>query len=85
MGLHFCIKGTGTNCTAMLRGHGHKDQTTSGDDRNYLAIEWVTPEGDIVRSGALGSSDEWFCGDGPALLNYHLQNKEIAVTNEPRW
>lgn len=64
-GLNFCIKGAGTNCTAMLRGHGHMDQTTSGDDRNHLAIEWVTPEGDIVRSGSLGSSDEWFCGDGP--------------------
>ncbi len=64
-GLNFCIKGAGTNCTAMLRGHGHMDQTTSGDDRNHLAIEWITPEGDIVRSGALGSSDEWFCGDGP--------------------
>jgi glycolate oxidase len=49
----------------MLRGHGHLDQTTSGDDRNHLAIEWVTPAGDIVRSGSLGSSDEWFCGDGP--------------------
>ena len=64
-GLNFCIKGAGTNCSAMLRGHGHLDQTTSGDDRNHLAIEWVTPEGEIVRSGALGSSDEWFCGDGP--------------------
>ena len=64
-GLNFCIKGAGTNCSAMLRGHGHLDQTTSGDDRNHLAIEWVTPEGDIVRSGSLGSSDEWFCGDGP--------------------
>ena len=64
-GLNFCIKGAGTNCSAMLRGHGHMDQTTSGDDRNHLAIEWVTPEGDIVRSGALGSTDDWFCGDGP--------------------
>jgi glycolate oxidase len=64
-GLNFCIKGAGTNCSALLRGHGHLDQTTSGDDRNHLAIEWVTPEGDIVRSGSLGSSDEWFCGDGP--------------------
>jgi glycolate oxidase len=64
-GLNFCIKGAGTNCSAMLRGHGHMDQSTSGDDRNHLAIEWVTPEGDIVRSGALGSTDEWFCGDGP--------------------
>ncbi len=64
-GLNFCIKGAGTNCSAMLRGHGHMDQTTGGDDRNHLAIEWVTPAGDIVRSGSLGSSDEWFCGDGP--------------------
>ncbi|MBN2240758.1 MAG: FAD-binding oxidoreductase [Dehalococcoidales bacterium] len=64
-GLNFCIKGAGTNCSAMLRGHGHMDQTTGGDDRNHLAIEWVTPEGDIVRTGSLGSADEWFCGDGP--------------------
>ena len=64
-GLHFNLKGAGTNCTAMLRGHGHLDQTTSGDDRNHLAIEWVTPEGNIVKSGSLGSTDEWFSGDGP--------------------
>jgi glycolate oxidase len=64
-GLNFCIKGAGSNCTAMLRGHGHMDQTTGGDDRNHLAIEWVTPEGQLVKSGSLGSSDEWFSGDGP--------------------
>ena len=64
-GLHLNVKGAGTNCSAMLRGHGHLDQTTSGDDRNHLAVEWVTPEGDIVQSGSLGSSDEWFSGDGP--------------------
>jgi glycolate oxidase len=64
-GLNFCIKGAGTNCTALLRGHGHMDQTTSGDDRNHLALEWVTPEGEIVRTGALGATGDWFCGDGP--------------------
>jgi glycolate oxidase len=64
-GLHLNVKGAGSNCSAMLRGHGHLDQTTGGDDRNHLAIEWVTPEGEIVRSGALGSSDEWYSGDGP--------------------
>jgi glycolate oxidase len=64
-GLNFCIKGAGTNCTALLRGHGHMDQTTSGDDRNHMALEWVTPEGEIVRTGALGATGEWFCGDGP--------------------
>src|SRR5690606_787491 len=64
-GLHLNVKGAGSNCSAMLRGHGHLDQTTGGDDRNHLAIEWVTPEGEIVRSGSLGSSDEWYSGDGP--------------------
>jgi glycolate oxidase len=64
-GLHMNVKGAGTNCTAMLRGHGHLDQTTSGDDRNHLAIEWVTPEGEIVHSGSLGSVGEWYSGDGP--------------------
>jgi glycolate oxidase len=64
-GFHFNVKGAGSNCSAMLRGHGHLDQTTSGDDRNHLAIEWVTPEGNIVRTGSLGSSDEWYSGDGP--------------------
>ncbi|MBN1189637.1 MAG: FAD-binding protein [Dehalococcoidales bacterium] len=64
-GLNVCIKGAGSNCSAMLRGHGAMDQSTSGDDRNHLAIEWVTPSGELVRSGSLGSSDEWFSGDGP--------------------
>ena len=48
-GFHMNVKGAGANCTAMLRGHGHLDQTTSGDDRNHLAIEWVTPEGNLVN------------------------------------
>ena len=64
-GLNCNIKGAGSNGSAMLKGHGHMDQTTSGDDRNYLAVEWVTPAGDVMRLGSLGSSDEWFCGDGP--------------------
>ena len=64
-GLNFSMKGCGANCTALLRGHGHMDENTSGDDRNHLALEWVTPEGDIIKLGSLGSTDEWFTGDGP--------------------
>ncbi len=64
-GFHLNVKGAGVNCSAMLRGHGHLDQSTSGDDRNHLAIEWVTPAGELVHSGSLGSAGEWFCGDGP--------------------
>ncbi|MCX7912675.1 MAG: FAD-binding oxidoreductase, partial [Dehalococcoidales bacterium] len=64
-GLNCNIKGAGSNGSAILKGHGHMDQTTSGDDRNYLAVEWVTPAGEIIRLGSLGDSGEWFCGDGP--------------------
>ena len=28
-------------------------------------MEWVTPEGEIVRTGSLGSGDGWFCSEGP--------------------
>jgi glycolate oxidase len=50
---------------AALQGTGHLSQTTSNGERNVLAVEWVTPEGEIIRLGSLGSSSEWFCGDGP--------------------
>jgi len=77
-GLTCNMKGAGSNCSVMLRGHGALDQTTSGDDRNHLAIEWVTPTGEILRSGSLGSSDEWFCGDGPGP-----SLRAILATNVP--
>jgi glycolate oxidase len=60
------VKGSGSTCTAIaMSGHGHMGLTTSTGDRNDLATEWVTDEGEIIRLGTLGASDEWFCGDGP--------------------
>ncbi|SHO43902.1 FAD-binding oxidoreductase [Desulfopila aestuarii] len=64
-GLNCSIKGSGAQCTAIIRGHGHMDLSTGGDDRNQLGMEWVTPAGDVLKLGALGSTHEWFCGDGP--------------------
>ena len=64
-GMNCIIKGAGSNCTVLPLGHGHMDQTTSIGVRSTLATEWVTPEGEIVRLGSLGSAGEWFCGDGP--------------------
>jgi glycolate oxidase len=61
--------GAGANCSALPiaahGGYGHLSQSCSYGERNQLALEWVTPDGEIVRLGSLGSSDEWFCGDGP--------------------
>jgi glycolate oxidase len=60
--------GAGTNCSALPiaahQGIGHLSQSASYGERNQLALEWVTPDGEIVRLGTLGSSDDWFCGDG---------------------
>ncbi len=36
-----------------------------GNSENLLGMEWVTPEGEIVRTGSLGSGDGWFCSEGP--------------------
>ena len=68
-GLNCNMCGAGSNCSALPiashQGIGHMSQSASYGERNMLALEWVTPEGEIVRLGSLGSLDEWFCGDGP--------------------
>jgi len=68
-GLNCNLTGAGANCSALpLAAHvnlGHLSQSGSYGERNLLAMEWVTGDGEIVRFGSLGSLDEWFCGDGP--------------------
>jgi glycolate oxidase len=68
-GLNCNITGAGSNCSALpLAAHanlGHLSLSGSYGERNQLAAEWVTPEGDIVRLGSLGSLGQWFSGDGP--------------------
>ena len=50
--------------TSML-GIGISGATTGHNARNMLSLEWVTPEGEIVRLGSAGSDLGWFTGDGP--------------------
>ncbi len=68
-GLNCNLTGAGSNCSALpLAAHvnlGHLSQSGSYGERNQLALEWVTGDGEIVRFGSLGSLGEWFCGDGP--------------------
>ena len=68
-GLNCNLTGAGANCSALpLAAHvnlGHLSQSGSYGERNQLALEWVMPDGEIVRLGSLGTNDEWFCGDGP--------------------
>jgi glycolate oxidase len=68
-GLNCNVTGAGSNCSALpLAAHanlGHLSQTGSFGERNQLALEWVTGDGEIIRMGSLGSSGQWFSGDGP--------------------
>jgi glycolate oxidase len=46
-------------------GVGVPGNHTGNNVRNMLSLEWVTPEGEIVRIGSAGSGAGWFTGEGP--------------------
>jgi glycolate oxidase len=68
-GFNINIVCAGSNTCALPitahQGTGHSGLTTSVNDRNVLAVEWVLPDGTILKLGTLGSGLGWFCGDGP--------------------
>lgn len=70
LGLTPCIAGVGAQCSVLANltcgfGMGPYGYSMGFNERNSLAVEWVLPEGDILRMGSLGASAGWFCGDGP--------------------
>ncbi len=48
-----------------LPGHGPTSIYTGHSHEVLLGAEWVMPNGDILRTGSLGSGCGWFCGEGP--------------------
>jgi glycolate oxidase len=68
-GFHNNIIGAGSNTSALPiaahQGLGQSAVSTSYGDRNVLAVEWVLPDGELLKLGSLGSGSGWFCGDGP--------------------
>ena len=74
-GLNTNIKGAGSQCSAMLRGHGHLDQSMGADDRNHLAVDGLPPTASWSSWAPRDRSDEWFCGDGPgpSVRSRHLR------------
>jgi hypothetical protein len=70
LGLNTTIIGAGSSCSplasACANGGPSPFALFGGLTReNLLAFEWVTPTGEIMRSGSLGSGLGWFCDDGP--------------------
>lgn len=52
------------SATAYM-GVGLPGNHTSNNARNLLSLEWVTPDGEIVRIGSAASDAGWFTGEGP--------------------
>lgn len=52
------------SATSFL-GVGITGASTGANFRNIMGIEWVTPQGEIVRIGSLGGDDDWFSEEGP--------------------
>ena len=70
LGMNINIPGAGCSSSIVASacayaGQGPFAYFLGGNSENLLGLEWVTPEGDVVRTGSLGSGDGWFCGEGP--------------------
>lgn len=70
VGLNTHIIGAGPNCSPLASatsawGVGHDSIYMSYSARNVLGVEWVLPDGEVLRLGTLGSSGDWYNGDGP--------------------
>ena len=70
VGLNLNIPGVGCSSstlasTAGWAGFGPASIFMGANPENMLSAEWVLPNGEVLRTGSLGSGDGWFCGEGP--------------------
>jgi len=70
VGLNTHIIGAGASCSPLASatsygGLGPDSLFMGTSNENMLGLEWVMPNGDIMKTGSLGSGAGWFCGEGP--------------------
>ncbi len=70
LGLNTHIIGAGPSCSPLasatsMSGVGHDCIYMAYSARNVLGVEWVLPDGEVLRLGTLGSGLGWYNGDGP--------------------
>ena len=70
VGLNTHIIGAGGSCSPLASatsyaGPGPDTMFMGFGDENLLGLEWVMPNGDLIRTGSLGCGSGWFCGEGP--------------------
>lgn len=70
VGLNCHMIGAGASTSPLASATSYLGSGPSGywmghNSENLLGLEWVTPRGDILRTGSMGSGVGWFCGEGP--------------------
>jgi hypothetical protein len=70
VGLNTHIIGAGASCSPLasatsFAGAGPAGHFMGSHGDNMLGVEWVMPNGDLMRTGSLGADAGWFCGEGP--------------------
>lgn len=68
-GLYMMVPGGGAQVSVVnnVTGAGFSplNYRIGGPQRRILGVEWVLPEGDILCTGSLATSDSYFWGEGP--------------------
>jgi glycolate oxidase len=70
VGLNCNMPGAGAAVSPLANGtsqwgHGPPTLYFGHNSEVLLGIEWVMPNGEILKTGSLGSGVGWFCGEGP--------------------
>ncbi len=71
-GLNCHMPGAGPQVSPLasatsMNGPGFTSPSTGHSARNVLGVEWVLPDGELMRLGSLGlnNNPDWYSGDGP--------------------
>lgn len=70
IGLTYAVAAVGPGGSVLSNftstaGENHNMYGAARANRYLLGMEWVTPEGEIIRTGSLQTDSGWFCPDGP--------------------
>lgn len=71
-GLRFNALGAGPSASVVASsachdGSGFHCISSHFDGQNLLGVEWVLPDGEMIRLGSMATDSGWFTADGPGL------------------
>jgi len=66
-----------------VAGFGESGISRGFAGRNMLAVEWMLPDGEVLRMGSLDAPEGgWFCGDGPGPSLQGMMRGQMGACGE---